>query len=379
MNNESTTMSSAYAVDVERLLEPIPGENAAGESLRYEGTYDAVQEARREDDPTLPQGVWKTALKSADWTEVEKLCRDALLSRSKDLQLAAWLTEAWTHLRGFDGATAGVEFLAGLCDRFWSELYPPIDGKDLDGRVAPFEWLNDRLALALKKVSITQSGDGSWIDWEAALRHAELDRGRRVGEADDEEESDGRVRTSPKDEFNARVLASRTDFYRQLHSQLRSLKEAIGRLHEVLVEKIGIEAPSTADIEDTVEELSRFVGRILRERDAMEETVQPPTVERGSEPVDDDHAELSGETAPRGLSAGSIQNRAEAYQMLKAAADYLARIEPHSPTPYLVRRAISWGSMSLADLLRELLRDNADLPTVYTLLGIREGRGGYED
>ncbi len=47
------------------------------------------------------------------------------------------------------------------------------------------------------------------------------------------------------------------------------------------------------------------------------------------------------------------------------------RTEPHSPAPYLVRRAINWGSMSLSDVLKEMLRNNADLATVYTLLGIR--------
>jgi type VI secretion system protein ImpA len=39
--------------------------------------------------------------------------------------------------------------------------------------------------------------------------------------------------------------------------------------------------------------------------------------------------------------------------------------------PYLVRRAISWGNLSLAELLEELLQKNADLPTIYALLGIK--------
>ena len=74
--------------DVERLLRPIPGDNPAGAYLRYEGTYDRIQEARREDDPTLPQGVWERTLKKADWKSVRTICTEALETRSKDLQIA---------------------------------------------------------------------------------------------------------------------------------------------------------------------------------------------------------------------------------------------------------------------------------------------------
>jgi type VI secretion system ImpA/VasJ family protein len=84
----------------------------------------------------------------------------------------------------------------------------------------------------------------------------------------------------------------------------------------------------------------------------------------------------NGDTQPQFLSAaaiGPIRNRAEAYQLLSEIADYLAKIEPHSPTPYLVRRAVVWGEMSLADLLKELVGDNpANLKAVYSLLGIKE-------
>ncbi|HYN21582.1 MAG TPA: type VI secretion system protein TssA, partial [Thermoanaerobaculia bacterium] len=78
--------------------------------------------------------------------------------------------------------------------------------------------------------------------------------------------------------------------------------------------------------------------------------------------------ENTGTEAPR---SGGVSSRSEAYQRLAEAADYLLRTEPHSPVPYLIRRAVSWGNLSLAELLQELLQKNADLPTLYTLLGIK--------
>ena len=71
-------------------------------------------------------------------------------------------------------------------------------------------------------------------------------------------------------------------------------------------------------------------------------------------------------------ATGAIASRVDAYARLREAADYLMRTEPHSPVPYLVRRAISWGNMSLAEVLEQLLQKNADLATIYTLLGIKQ-------
>ena len=103
----------------------------------------------------------------------------------------------------------------------------------------------------------------------------------------------------------------------------------------------------------------------------MEEEIRTP-VSEFIDPSGSSAARAQSDQATVELPTGPLTSRAEAYRLLALAAEYLTMHEPHSPAPYLVRRAIKWGRMSLAELLRELLRDNADLPTVYTLLGIRD-------
>jgi type VI secretion system protein ImpA len=89
-----------YIFDLERLLDPVSAERPSGESLHYEGTYDRIREARREDDPRMSRGIYESEPKRADWAAVESLATESLSTRTKDLQLAAWLTESWTHLYG---------------------------------------------------------------------------------------------------------------------------------------------------------------------------------------------------------------------------------------------------------------------------------------
>lgn len=58
---------SGNALSLEVLLEPIDPGQACGPSLRYDPDYDRLRELRREDDSSLPTGVWQAEAKRADW------------------------------------------------------------------------------------------------------------------------------------------------------------------------------------------------------------------------------------------------------------------------------------------------------------------------
>jgi predicted component of type VI protein secretion system len=51
------------------------------------------------------------------------------------------------------------------------------------------------------------------------------------------------------------------------------------------------------------------------------------------------------------------QNRQKALHQLEEIAAYFERIEPLSPLPYVIRRAVAWGNMSLPEVLAELLSE----------------------
>src|SRR5271168_2310031 len=160
--------------DLDRLTAPISVENPVGEWLRYEGTYEQIRDARREDDAGLPQGVWQTELKRANWGAVEQLCAEAL-TRSKDLQLAAWLLEAWIQLDSFAGAARGIEIMRGLCAAFWEGMYPAI-AEGMEARLAPIQWVNDKLARRIRLIPLTgptiESVPAySLADWDVAMRN----------------------------------------------------------------------------------------------------------------------------------------------------------------------------------------------------------------
>ncbi|MEI9970655.1 MAG: type VI secretion system ImpA family N-terminal domain-containing protein [Ignavibacteriota bacterium] len=137
-------MKDRYAPS-RRSAEPIPGESPAGANLRYDPVTDKIKEARRE-DLDLDQGVWKTALKTADWPAVIKMAGEAIAKRGKDLQIAVWLVDAQIRKDGFSALAPCFQFLHDLLEQYWDVLYPPIDEDgDMEVRSAPLVWLGSKL------------------------------------------------------------------------------------------------------------------------------------------------------------------------------------------------------------------------------------------
>jgi type VI secretion system protein ImpA len=83
-------------------------------------------------------------------------------------------------------------------------------------------------------------------------------------------------------------------------------------------------------------------------------------------------------TALPPLPVFDVSGREEAYDALERIADYLTLLEPHSPAPFLVRRAVAWGRMPLPRLLAELMAEHGDLQRVFIMLGIEQERHGQD-
>ena len=350
----------------ERLLAPITEQVPTGEPLIYEGTYDNIREARREDDATLPRNEWDTELKKADWPQVYKLCLKALTTQTKDIQITIWLTEALLHLHSYLGLQTGLQLLFYLCERYWKTLFPALEEDDVTSRVAPFFWLNhDKFILKLGTLPMTQPQSADALPYH--LFHYESARALEELPVSQKEAAVAAGRPTKSKFFSSAALTP-LPFYTSLAKVLEISLHTLEQLDQFLTNHCGKEAPSLSKLRQRLMEANQLTLAILKERplspnQETESIPQKAGLELSAKEEVQDH---------RGPSRGPIQNRREAYQRLAEIAEYLQQIEPHSPTPYLIRRAISWGDMSLTDLLLELVNDERDLIAIYSLLGIKK-------
>lgn len=365
-NSADTPDTHGEILDLDSLLSPISIEDPSGDWLRYEGSYDQIEELRRQDDPSLPQGVWKHDLKKADWQKVAQLCSEMLETRSKDLRIAGWLFEALLYQHGFAALPHGFHLLRGLCESFWEDLHPRIEDGDIEGRFAPLLWLDDKMTVVLKQLPITQpqTQDAvpyTWADWERALYITNLMRADPSAAKKNEFKDE-----VSQEKIEVSVTLTPLRFFKQLAKQLTAAEEARATLVRALDEMGGDQAPSLHELRDLIASLQNFVDKLLRQRSEMDGD------SAAVEEQEPDDMTGTADELPGLSSSGRIRSRAEAYRQLSIAAEYLMRTEPHSPTPYLVKRAVTWGNLTLIELYRELLAEGTNLRTIYSLLGIKE-------
>lgn len=380
-------MPSPPILDLEALLTPIEGENPSGESLRYAGTYDAIQEARRFDDD-LDQGDWVREAKSADWRAVIDLATDALATKSKDLQIAVWLVEALAKRHGFPGLRDGLHLLWELQVRFWDSFYPEMeDEEDLEFRAAPLEWFNDKLPASIMQLPVTQGVNEenySWLRWEESRTVDNL--GRRDEEAMQAAIADGKI---TGEQFDKAMMATALDFYQALFDDVHQVREEYTKLDEVIDDKYGRAGPSLLAIKKAFEDCQTLTEDILKKRGGLQPTEPQPSPD-GSAAEDETTSQGPVATAVRSAPPPPTaalplepQDRADALRRLAAVAAYFRRTEPHSPVAYLVQRAVRWGEMPLEDWLQHVIHDETVLDNVRETLGLKDtatsGSNEYEE
>lgn len=146
-------MSKLLFNDLAFLLQGISAESPCGEDLRYDPAYDHIRELMRSEVNDLPVGIWERDLKRPDWDATGRFCEEILKTRSKDLQIAAWLCESLVQRSGLQGLVAGWEVFAGLLTTFWQEIHPRLEQTNAELRLTPIHWMNRHSAIWLKGCS----------------------------------------------------------------------------------------------------------------------------------------------------------------------------------------------------------------------------------
>ena len=338
------------------LLIPIEGPNPSGADLRYDDIYSKIKEARRE-EAVPPPGMTESDRKVADNPLVIKLSTDVLTKKTKDLWLAAWLTEAWVKQNGFSGLRDGLALCHGLVENFWDTLYPAIEDGDLEMRAAPMEFLATRLEIPLKSVHLVQREPYGFTD---------VQQSRKLGyEADvkSDEARQARAEAIEQGKIPLETLDKCFDetpkaFYVRTEKDLDGCLEVLAPLKEACNAKFGDMAPSLNKLESLLGEIRPVVHGFLQKKR-----------EKEPDPVEEGQAAAAEEAAPsaagapeefRGRAgagpAGIViplgdkepAERRAAITAVASAAAALRKLDPYNPAPYLMMRGLRWGELRAA-------------------------------
>jgi type VI secretion system protein ImpA len=371
-------MASSLTLDLEHLLSPIPGEPPSGTDPRSDTSptspYQITKDARYA-AADAERGLERGFAESADAKRAEATAKQSwplilatgttlIASTAKDLEVAAWVTEALLRLHRIAGLRDGLLLIEGLVKQYWDGLFPLPDEDGLETRLAALAGLSGgeaegRLIHPLKQVPLTEGDDPPIAYWQY-----EIAASVRSGQAD------GSVTAA---DFSNRLHHSSPQFVRDLMDDAQACVDAVTRLDVVLAANCGNESPSFSRLRET---LSDILDALRLHAPAS--TIADPEVT--AEPVD-----ASAPTAEDGQTPGSgqtttglILDRQGAFRQLEELAAFFRRTEPHSPIAYAIENLVRRGRMSFPELIEELIVDDSARRTYFINAGIQPPPDGSD-
>jgi type VI secretion system protein ImpA len=339
----------------EDILAPIAGENPSGIDLHYDTkllVYDKIKEARRKDDE-LAQGDWQTERKTANYPLVIKLAQDTLATVSKDLQLAAWLTEALLVMERYGGLYQGLTLCHGLLTQYWDTVYPVIEDGDRELRAKPLAWIGLTLDFALRSAPLANAGY-SWFVYKDSrlVGYEEQVKSDKERQTRSELIEAGKLAPEIFDKaFNETPKA----FYLAAEKDLDACLEALTNLEQFCDERFEDDAPAFTKLKNGLTEVRQTVHTLLnKKREKEPDPVEVVPVAATPEPKsggDRGNVSPAWTGAPMGLMAAEPADHLQAVSSIAAAAAFLRKQEPLSPAPYLILRGLRWGELRTASRL----------------------------
>lgn len=353
-SGEGQDKESKGSVDIESLLNPISAESNCGEYLCYDHIYDELKELRREDDVRLSQGVWQTEPKRANWPKLNKVGCELLRTRTKDLQIAMWLMEAWVADRQFSGFIDGLKLVKGLSEKFWDEIYPAIDweNRSYDYRLAPFFFLSDKISEKIVLIPLTSTEDAlvySLSDWMDARRNLQIKNGNGISLQD----------------ISKQVAVTSLEAFKSIATQVDESIELLEELKTFLNEKCPQESPSFRQLLDYLEDIKRITAKNIELKEQQQARLaQKEQLERAQNVQ---HAANDAEMVLE--DDNESQNKeptiTQAYDAMAEIADFLEKKQPQSPSSTLLKVAAMIGKKSFQELLE--LNMQSGVPVLNTI------------
>jgi type VI secretion system protein ImpA len=359
--------------DLEALLAPIPGDAPQGIDIRedYSATspYNRLRDARseaRDAERGQDAGDQDARDPAPLWRSVRELALKTLTETTKDLEVAAWLTEALIRSHGLVGLGAAAQLMAGLAEQYWDALFPLPDDYGMETRVSPVTGLNGRdgngsLIQPLYKLVLFNRPDGApvaYYQYQQSEQLGTLDAERRQQRID--------AGAIPFDvlEREARAAGARS-FASMLHDA-RAARDAWQAMATIMDEKAGADGPSTTAVRDLLSGIVDIAARYApAEAAATQEGL--PAAAATTEAAAASGAGFAGVSA----SATQAATREDALRALAVIADFFRRTEPHSPLSYTLDEAVRRGRMTWPELLQEVVADTDTRNAIFTTLGIR--------
>ncbi|MGL4553063.1 MAG: ImpA family type VI secretion system protein, partial [Gemmataceae bacterium] len=270
-------MPSEPVLDFDALLAPISDDRPAGVYLREDpdesGVYYDIKSYRddaRSAEEFVPGGDDGVDEKPPNpveiWNRLLNKCVSVLETKTKDLEFAAYLTEALLRVKRTAGLRDGLRLMREFVERYWDGLNPPPDlderepSVQLARRTGPVNNLNSVPlmqaldGLALNDPDLMGDQTPTFFDYHTAHAAAFPKSGKGAS-------------FEKMQELKKRVGAGGPEYVRGVFDDLSAAKQELEGLEKAVVAAVGAkEAPSVGRIKEKIDSLLRILKEVAGDR-----------------------------------------------------------------------------------------------------------------
>ena len=341
-------------MDLKHFLEPIHPETPCGPDL-FDAMDAAFETYLLEAEDRLPQVFFTPEGKfrvdpASIKIKTEMANAAALLERSRDLRVLAWLAQFCAAARDLGALVETAELMAGLVETYGSAVHPRTH-EDVIDRCNALEMLDGSasMRLPLEFMPLAKDRRLNVVTW----RRVAIADGRRTPLAEDGQ-------TPDRDALMAALRAAENaDQVALSHALMGRLKAALTRLEYAC---LADEArPFRPNLEKVQAQIDAIVLLLEEARPDLSGDPIAPAQPEGAKVDGPDTMALPAESSRPATSrndtarAGDLASPVQARQALAALEQYFTRTEPSSPSLILVRQARQLQGRPLVEALELLV------------------------
>jgi type VI secretion system protein ImpA len=253
------------------------------------------------------------------------------------------------RLHGAAGIRDGFQLLRRIVEECWDRVHPPIEEDDPEVRAGPFNWLDDkdrgcRFPVTLRLVPLIGRDKErySWQQWK---------------------ESQGPKATVTGAEIDKAINASSREQCALVVDDLTLAWQELDLLVNLLNAKMGSYTPGLGSVRESLRECRGLAEQVLQKKGGPK-AATPTPAQNVSEAV----PEVTNDS----MVEKKMVTRADVFAKIAEAADVLKQLEPHSPIPYLLYRAVELGAQPFPELMKNLILNADVLKLMNRELGIKD-------
>jgi len=353
---------------LETLLSPVSPENPCGlfadSSAELYSEFNALMQFA-DGRPEQVMGDSVIPAVEPNWAKVQELAQ-ALLSKSKDLRIACYLTQSLIKKGGFLGLNDGLNFVNSLLGEYWEEVHPCLIILDEDGdedddpdyRINAVAYLGDAGFINslsdVKLVSSRAVGSFSLKDYRIAIGSQ--------GDSKGENKPDISL-------INAAFMDVDVELLQSARQAVIESIESVNQISNKFAEKLS--AASSPQLKPLLADLRyviKIYDEVLSERGVVSDVNDDQTDDSVSEEGQAMNKEL--ESVKPVVNAGEVNTRDDVIKQIDKICKYYQKNEPSSPVPLILNRAKKLVTMDFMDIMKDMSPESVQ--SIVALAGLEE-------